>query len=166
MNNDEMQAFLAADAALTTTKPWELEIRSAKMRQYAIIAAAVTVAVHVFLALIVTVGDTGVSITRVDQVGYFMVGLLLGSVFYVCLSRPRVRVNADGVDVRNFIGSRFFPWQVIYGLNFPSRAKVARLELPEFEYVPLWAMVASDGPALVQAMKDFRALEAKYMPED
>ena len=37
---------------------------------------------------------------------------------------------------------------------------------PEFEYVPLWAMVASDGPALVQAMKDFRALEAKYMPED
>lgn len=166
MNNDEMQAYLAADAALTTTKPWELEIRSPKMRLYAIIAAVVTLAVHVFLALIVTVGDTGVSITRVDQVGYFLVGVLLASVFYVCLSRPRVRVNEDGVDVRNFVGSRFFPWQVIYGLNFPEGAKVARLELPDFEYVPLWAMVASDGPVVVKNISDFRALEAKYMPED
>ncbi|NLP39703.1 MAG: PH domain-containing protein, partial [Corynebacterium pollutisoli] len=85
---------------------------------------------------------------------------------YLAFTRPRVRANEDGVEIRNIIGTRFYPWSVAYGLFFPQGARMARLELPEFEYVPMWAMQASDGPAVVQAVSTFRELEAKYMPQD
>ena len=43
---------------------------------------------------------------------------------------------------------------------------MARLELPEFEYVPLWAIQSGDNEHALKAVDDFRALEAKYMPQD
>ena len=92
--------------------------------------------------------------------------MLFATVIFIGLHRPRVRANEDGVDVRNFIGSRFYPWAVIYGLSFPETARVARLELPEFEYVPMWAFLAADGADCVTAVEKFRELEAQYMPED
>ncbi|MDO4631589.1 MAG: PH domain-containing protein [Corynebacterium sp.] len=166
LSDTEIQTYVAADAALTTTKPWELEVTSKRMKLYAYLAAAITIALHTFLALIVTVGDTGTAITIIDQWGYFLVGVLFAALIFIGLHRPRIRVNADGVDVRNFIGSRFYPWSVIYGLSFPEGARVARLELPEFEYVPMWALLAADGPDCVKAIATFRDLEAQYMPED
>lgn len=166
LSDAELHSYVAADAALTTTKPWELVVTSARMKLYAWLAAGITIAIHTFLAFIVAVGDTGAAVTIIDQWGYFLVGLIFAAVFFIGLSRPRVRVNEDGVDVRNFIGSRFYPWLVIYGLNFPEGARVARLELPEFEYVPLWAMIAADGEKCIAAVEKFRELEAKYMPED
>ena len=39
----------------------------------------------------------------------------------------------------------FAAWLVIYGLTFPRSSRMARLELPEFEYVPLWAIQSGDG---------------------
>ncbi|MDR7355741.1 hypothetical protein CFELI_07375 [Corynebacterium felinum] len=166
LSEREVHQYVAADAALTTTKPWELVITSARMKMYAIIAAVVTVGLHTFLAFIVAVGDTGAAVTRIDQWGYFLVGCLFATVIFLGIYRPRVRVNEDGVDVRNFVGSHFYPWSVIYGLNFPQGARMARLELPEFEYVPLWAVQSADGHACVRAVEKFRELEALYMPED
>lgn len=43
---------------------------------------------------------------------------------------------------------------------------MARLELPEFEYMPLWAIQVSDGADTIQAVRKFRELEAQYMPEE
>ena len=152
LSDAEIQAYVAADAALTTTKPWKLEVTSRRMKLYAFLAAGVTLAIHIFLAI--------------DQWGYFLVGVLFATVIFIGLHRPRVRANEDGVDVRNLIGSRFYPWAVIYGLSFPETARVARLELPEFEYVPMWAFLAADGADCVTAVEKFRELEAQYMPED
>ena len=154
LSDAEIQAYVAADAALTTTKPWKLEVTSRRMKLYA------------FLAIVVAVGNTGTAVTVIDQWGYFLVGVLFATVIFIGLHRPRVRANEDGVDVRNFIGSRFYPWAVIYGLSFPETARVARLELPEFEYVPMWAFLAADGADCVTAVEKFRELEAQYMPED
>ena len=166
LSDAELQRYVAADAALTTTRPWLLEVASRRMNMLAIIAAVVILAVHIFLAIVVAIGDTGTTVTLVDQWGYFLVGVLFGALAFVALRRPRLRANEDGVQVQNFIGSRFYPWSVIYGLNFPEGAKVARLELPEFEYVPLWALQAADGVDCLQAVEAFRKLEAQYMPED
>lgn len=166
LSEDELQRYVAADAALTTTKPWSFELTSRKLTQWAFGAAAVVVAVHVFLAVVVAIGDTGTAVTAIDQWGYFLVGLIFAAAFFVALKRPRVRANEDGVEVRNFLGTQFYPWTVIYGLNFPEGSRMARLELPDFEYVPLWAMQAADGPATVRAVEQFRELEAKYMPQD
>lgn len=166
LSEAELHSYVAADAALTTTKPWELVVTSKRMKLLAVLVAVITFALHTFLAVVVAIGDTGTAVTLIDQWGYFLVGVLFAVVFFIGLSRPRVRVNADGVDVRNYVGSRFYPWAVIYDLNFPEGAKMARLELPEFEYVPLWAMQSADGPRCIQAVSDFRDLEARYMPED
>ena len=64
------------------------------------------------------------------------------------------------------LGTRYYPWAVIYGLSFPKGSRMARLELPEFEYVPLWAIQSGDKEDALKAVDDFRALEAKYMPQD
>ena len=166
LSDAEIQAYVAADAALTTTKPWKLEVTSRRMKLYAFLAAGVTLAIHIFLAIVVAVGNTGTAVTVIDQWGYFLVGVLFATVIFIGLHRPRVRANEDGVDVRNFIGSRFYPWAVIYGLSFPETARVARLELPEFEYVPMWAFLAADGADCVPAVETFRELEAHYPPAD
>ena len=39
LSDAEIQAYVAADAALTTTKPWKLEVTSRRMKLYAFLAA-------------------------------------------------------------------------------------------------------------------------------
>ena len=162
---DNIQRLVAADAATTTTKPWELEVTSQRLKIVAVLAIIIVMGVHIFMASVVASGNTGAAVTTIDQWAFVGIGLIISA---VCLTimRPRVRANEDGVDVRNFIGSRFYPWAVIYGLSFPETARVARLELPEFEYVPMWAFLAADGADCVTAVEKFRELEAQYMPED
>ncbi|MGA0525181.1 PH domain-containing protein, partial [Escherichia coli] len=48
---------------------------------------------------------------------------------------------------------------------FPRGSRMARLELPEFEYVPLWAIQSGDKERAIESVKVFRRLEARYMPE-
>ena len=152
--------------ATTTTKPWELEISSPFLRKLALGWVIVVMAVHFFMAWAVDVEFTGVAITGVDKLAFVGVGLIISVLSWIALTRPRVRVNADGVEVANIIGSRFYPWAVIYGLSFPKDSRMARLELPEFEYVPLWAIQSGDKERAIRAVDDFRVLEAKYMPQD
>lgn len=166
LSDQENQQYVALDAPLTTGKPWDLEINSAYLRRWAWSGAIFILAIHIFLAVVVAIGDTGTTVTLIDQWGYFLVGLVFASAFYLAFARPRVRANEDGVEVRNFVGTRFYPWSVIYGLNFPQGSKFARLELPEFEYVPLWAIQAGDGARSISAIEDFRILESQFMPED
>ena len=123
-------------------------------------------AVHVFMSWAVDAEFTGVSITDLDKFAFIGVGLIISVLSWIALTRPRVRANEDGVQVRNIIGTRFYPWTVVYGLTFPRGSRMARLELPEFEYVPLWAIQSGDKERAIESVKAFRRLEARYMPED
>jgi len=125
----------------------------------------IVMGVHIFMASVVASGNTGAAVTTIDQWAFVGIGLIISA---VCLTimRPRVRANEDGVEIRNFIGTRFYPWDVIYGLSFPKGERWARLELPEFEFVPMWAFQSADGARVVTAVEQFRTLEDKYMPED
>ncbi|MBG6121669.1 PH domain-containing protein [Corynebacterium aquatimens] len=159
--------YNAADPhAVITTKPWELEIASAYLKKIAIAAVVVLMAVHIFMGVMLDVEFTGVTVTTTDKLAFPGVGLILSVLAWFMLTRPRVRANADGVEVRNIVGTRFYPWVVIYGLTFPRGARMARLELPEFEYVPLWAIQAGDKERAVESVERFRELEARYMPEE
>jgi hypothetical protein len=162
---DNIQRLVAADAATTTTKPWELEVTSQRLKIVAVLAIIIVMGVHIFMASVVASGNTGAAVTTIDQWAFVGIGLIISA---VCLTimRPRVRANEDGVEIRNFIGTRFYPWDVIYGLSFPKGERWARLELPEFEFVPMWAFQSADGARVVTAVEQFRTLEDKYMPED
>lgn len=152
--------------AATTTKPWEIELRSRYLQRVAIVWVLIVMAVHIFMAAVVDVEYTGVGITGIDKFAFVGVGLIISAVSWVALTRPRVRANEDGVQVVNLIGTRFYPWALVYGLAFPKGSRTARLELPDFEYVPVWAIHVGDKERALAGVDKFRELEAKYMPED
>ncbi|MBZ8177844.1 PH domain-containing protein [Corynebacterium poyangense] len=166
ISDADRQVFTAADAALTTTKPWECDIRSPALKKLAWILVVLVLAVHLFMSLVVDVGTTGEALTFLDKWAFLGVGVVLAVLAYLAFSRPRVRANEDGVQVRNIIGTRFYPWSVIYGLRFPEGSRMALLELPDFEYVPLWAIQSADGKKALAAVREFRDLEAKYLPKE
>ncbi|WP_298075873.1 PH domain-containing protein, partial [uncultured Corynebacterium sp.] len=47
-----------------------------------------------------------------------------------------------------------------------QEAKWARLELPDFEFVPMMALNIYDKQLIAQRVEDFRQLEDRYMPFD
>ena len=167
ISEEELLAYYKADPfAMTSTKPWELEVKSPYLRKLAIIAICVIMPIHIFMGVTVDIEFTGASITLIDKFAFPGVGVVLSILAWIAFTRLRVRVNEDGVEVRNIVGTRFYPWIAIYGLSFPEGARMARLELPDFEFVPLWAIQSGDKASVISTVRKFRELESQYMPED
>ncbi|ALA67372.1 PH domain-containing protein [Corynebacterium lactis] len=144
---------------------WLQIITSKTLTIWAAVAAAVVFAIHLFMGIVVDFGDTGASVTLIDRLAFPVLGAIIAAVFLL-LTRARVRVSERGVEVRNLLTAKFYPWSDIYGLSFPKKAKWARLELPDFEFVPMLAVQSADGARVVEAVRKFRELEDKFMPED
>lgn len=167
ITDEDRALYTALDPhAVVTTKPWEFETTSVFLRRVAIGWVILVMAIHIWVGLTVDISYTGATITDIDKWAFPGVGLIISLLSWWALNRPRLRANSDGVEVQNVVGTRFYPWYVIYGLSFPEGARMARIELPEFEYVPVWAMQSADGASTVAAVSEFRELEAKYMPQD
>lgn len=163
MSTSERQANSAT--ATAGGDKWLLEITSQKLRMWAIIAAIVVFAIHVFMGVVVDFGNTGATVTLIDQLAFPLIGLIIAG-FILLLTRARVRVNAHGVEVRNLLNAKFYPWADVYGLSFPKKSRWARLELPDFEFVPMLAIQSADGARVIENVQRFRELEDKFMPED
>lgn len=167
LTDAELLAYTSADPfASTSTKPWELTVTSSFLRKVAILAVIVVMAVHIFMGITLDIEFTGATITEIDKFAFPGVGVIISILAWLAFTRPRMRANADGVEIRNIVGTRFYPWQVIYGLSFPEGSRLARIELPDFEYVPVWAMQSADGERVLADVRAFRELEARYMPQD
>lgn len=151
--------------AASAEEQWLFEARSPFLKRIAIIGVVVIMIIHIFMAFIVGIGDTGVTLTSADQWSFIGIGLLFSGVCLFLL-RPRVRIDERGVEVRNIANAQFYPWQIIHGLSFPAKAKMARLELPDFEFVPMMALNIYDKETIAANVERFRLLEDRYMPED
>lgn len=156
---------VAADSANSADSQWELEIKSPFLKRLAWILVALIMVVHLFMAMVVVIGDTGVTVTRADQLGFIGVGFVFSFVA-LSLLRPRVLVSSEGVEVRNIVNGQFYQWDLLHGLSFPEEAKWARLELPDFEFVPMMAMNIYDRHTIAGSVESFRRLEDRYMPVD
>jgi hypothetical protein len=77
-------------------------------------------------------------------------------------ARPRVRVGAPGVAVRNLFGYRLIPWTDVVDISFPLGARWARVDLPDDEYVPVMAIQAVDRERAVDAMDQVRDVMDRY----
>lgn len=167
LSEAQVLAYTSADPfAKTSTKPWEYEARSPFLRKVAIVWVILVMAAHLFMGFTVGLSFTGASVTTIDKFAFPGVGVLISVLSWFALTRPRLRANSDGVEVRNIVGTRFYPWQVIYGLSFPEGSRMARIELPNFEYVPVWALQSGDKTDVIPKVRCFRDLEARYMPQD
>lgn len=147
----------APDGAATE----DLTVRPIRMRIYAATAAAVLIIAFAIFGALLKIEDTGVYYRTADQVAVGLIG-----VFLACgpllLLRPRMRVGAFGVAVRNVFSEHVYEWEMVRSLDFPEGAAWARLELAGDEYMPVLAVQINDRMHAVDAVRAFRARAERY----
>lgn len=139
--------------------PEPVVLRPRKVRVAAWISAVVIVVLFVAIAVILRNSPTGVFFRLADQVALVLVGVFAAA-GALLLTRPRVRADADGIEVRNLVVNRYFPWAVVERVAFPDSASWARLDLADDEYIGVMALQAVDGARAVDGMRALRALHA------
>jgi hypothetical protein len=146
--------------AVTGTAADVLVVRPRKMLISSWVGAAVTISLFVAIAVVLRSEPTGVFFRLADQVALVLLGLFIaGGV--LLFARPRVRADAEGVEVRNILVTRRLPWALVLRVAFPDGASWARLDLPDDEYLPVLAIQAVDGQRAVDAITRLRALHAR-----
>jgi uncharacterized membrane protein len=128
-----------------------------KIRVVSVIFAVLFVATFTIVAILLRSEWTGAYFQLSDQIAMVGIGVLLAASILL-LARSRVRADAEGVEVRNLIGTRRFEWKNVEHVSFPDGASWARLELPDDEYVTLMAIPSIDGESSVAAMRELRRL--------
>jgi len=141
--------------------PTAFEARPRKARRIAIAAAALVIAVFAVVAALLRRTPTGVYFRLSDQVAMVLLGLLLAGAALL-FARPRVRAAAEGVEVRNLLGTRTIPWELVLRVSFPDGAPWARLELPDDEYIAVMAIQSADGRHAVRDIRALRAVHAEH----
>ena len=92
-----------------------------------------------------------------DQVAFFVIGLLLA---WAVLQFTRVRVEADAtsIRIRNYVGEKVLPWQVVAAVRLDDGSPWASLDLHDDDTVALLAVQANDGARAVDAVLALRRL--------
>ena len=143
---------------------WDLEVRPHLTPYFAYGAAFVILAAHVTVGLLLKIRSSGVIFQTADQVAIALLGVVIAGVLLL-FARPRLRVGAAGVAVRNLFGYRLIPWSDVVDVSFPRGARWARVDLPDDEYIPVMAIQAVDKDRAVDAMDGVRKLVARYRPD-
>jgi hypothetical protein len=105
-------------------------------------------------------GATGMGLGRYergDQAAMIGLGVLIG-LGILAFTRPRVRADADGIKVRNVVGSFDLPWSVVRKVRFDRNSPWATLELYDDETVSVHALQAADKDYAVDGVRALRAL--------
>jgi hypothetical protein len=120
--------------------------------------AAVVIAVFTVVAIALGGGPPGDAQFQVpDQIAMVCLGLLVaGGV--LAFTRARVVADEAGVRVRNVIGEKLVPWQVVRSVRLDDGAPWASLELQDDDTIALLGVSANDGDAAVEAVLAMRAL--------
>jgi hypothetical protein len=137
------------------------EARPRKARRVAVASAVVLVVVFAVVGALLRRTPTGVYFRLSDQVAMVFLGFLLAGAALL-FARPRVRAGVEGVEVRNLLGTRTVPWDLVLRVSFPDGAPWARIEIPDDEYIAVMAIQAADGRHAVQGIRRLRAMHAQH----
>jgi Protein of unknown function (DUF2581). len=148
-----------ADNGAVTTTNGAVVARPRKVLIAAWIGAVVIVALFTVIAVFLTSTYTGVYFRLADQIALILIGLFIAGGLLL-VARPRVRADAEGIEVRNIITTHRLPWSAVERVSFPDGAPWARLDLADDEYIHVMAVQAVDGERAVAAMRELRALHA------
>lgn len=136
-----------------------VEIVSFATRKLLWICAGVLVFLHIFAAIVLPLGDTGVHFYWTDSVALVLVGLLL-AVLLLWGTRPRILVHSQGISIRNLTDSTFYPWNTIERFDFEKYFAYA--VLPEEERVILLAVCILDKERALHNMNILRKNLSHY----
>jgi hypothetical protein len=123
-------------------------------------AGVVLLVVFGVLALLLRRGSAGGQQFGVgDQIAFFGIGVLLA---WAVLQFTRARVVADerGLRIRNYVGEKVIPWQVVAAVRLDDGSPWASLDLQDDDTVALLAVQANDGAYAVEAVLELRRLLA------
>ncbi len=148
----------------TTDSDWDVVLRPRLTPFVAYIAAAIVATAGIVVGLLLKIGYTGAIIQTADQVSMAVLGVILAAAILL-LATPRVRVGPAGIGVRNILTERVVPWRDVVDVSFPQGARWARVDLADYEYVPVLAVQSVDGERAVASMDTLRMLLAKYRPD-
>ncbi len=140
-------------------------LRPLKVSVFAWTGAVAVVAILTAIALVLRNTPTGVFFRTADQVALILIGVFMAGGILL-MARPRVRADADGIEVRNVLATRRLRWDEVLRVAFPDAAPWARLDLPDYEYIPLMAVQAVDGQRAVDGIRRLRALHAAARDRD
>ena len=143
--------------------PVLLQVRPRKITILASIAAFLVVAAMVVIGLLLRNSNEGVSFRVSDQIGLIGIGLVLGGGI-MTVTRPRLRVDRNGLWVRNMLTEQFTPWSLVLRVAYPQGAPWAQVVMPDDELKPLMAIQAMDRTRAVRALEKVRELQATYGP--
>ncbi|OBH81404.1 hypothetical protein A5681_25950 [Mycobacterium scrofulaceum] len=149
---------------MTTSEDWDVELRPHRTPIFVYVAAFTIAAVHIAIGFLLKVGSTGVVFQTTDQVAMALLGLVLAGLVLL-FARPRLRIGAAGISVRNLLGDKLIEWPDVAGVSFPVGNRWARVDLPDDEYIPVMAIQAVDKERAVNAMDTVRSLLAQYRPD-
>ena len=143
-----------------TQTPQAVTARPVKAARLAVVAAVVVLVAFGIAALVLRRYNDGIGFTVADQYGIAGTGVLT-ALGILSLTRPRLHADAGGLDCRGFFGGyRHVDWDVVTGVEFPPKARFARLVLPGDELITLYAVQRGDGERSVAVMQKLRALFA------
>ncbi|HEU4346541.1 MAG TPA: PH domain-containing protein [Actinoplanes sp.] len=133
--------------------------RPKRIRWVAALSAAAVVILFTALSFGLH-GATGTGMGRYgrgDQAAMIGLGVLIG-LGILAFTRPRVCADADGIKVRNVVGTFDLPWSVVRAVRFDRNSPWACLELHDDETVSLHALQAADKEYAVEGVRALRAL--------
>jgi hypothetical protein len=146
-----------------TDQPVLLVVRPRRIAIYAGIASAVVLGTMVVIGLLLRGTSAGVQFRVSDQIGLIGVGVLMSAAIMTA-ARPRLRAFETGLGVRNVFGEKLFPWEGIVRVAFPDGSPWAQLILIDDDTYLVMAIQAMDRQRAVDALREVRALHAKYRP--
>jgi len=94
-----------------------------------------------------------------DQVATVGLGAL-ASLGVLSLTRARVEADVTGIRIRNVLGERALPWQVVRSVRLDEGSPWASLDLQDDDTVALLAVQANDKQHAVRAVLALRGLLA------
>jgi hypothetical protein len=155
----------AADLLAPTERsaPILLQVRPRKITILASIATALVVGSMVVIGVLLRNANLGVAFRVSDQLGLIGIGLILGAVIMTA-ARPRLRVDRNGLWVRNVLGDVFTPWALVTRIAYPAGSPWAQLQMPDDEVRSVMAIQAMDRGRAVRALERVRELQKQYGP--
>lgn len=123
--------------------------------------AALVLAVFVGVAVLLGGGPEGAAQFRLpDQIAMVFLGCLVAGAV-LAFTRARVVGDEQGVHIRNVLGEKLIPWQVIREVRLDDGASWASLDLQDDDTVSLLGIQSNDGDRAVDAVLGLRRLLAE-----
>ena len=142
----------------------EVSARPVLMTRIGYASALSVFTIFLVIAFVMPHDNAGAHFGVKDQVGTAVLGVILGGLFLM-LTRPRLHADRESLRLRSFLGGwRVVPWDLVVGVEFPSKVRFARIVLPGEETLAIYAVQRLDKDQAVDVMRRLRALFATTHP--